>query len=65
MEEYLVIRFKKRKVNMSIFRTGLSLVFLLLMANQLFAQAVSKDYQKNCAREQVIEHHGIKGKAHN
>ena len=50
---------------MSKFRTGLTLVFLLLMANQLFAQAVSKDYQKNCAREQVIEHHGIKGKAHN
>jgi hypothetical protein len=31
---------------MSKFRTGLTLVFLLLMANQLFAQAVSKDYQK-------------------
>ena len=31
---------------MSKFRTGLTLVFLLLMANQSFAQAVSKDYQK-------------------
>ncbi|NQW70204.1 MAG: hypothetical protein HQ457_07470 [Betaproteobacteria bacterium] len=48
---------------MSIFRTGLSLVFLLLMANQSFAQAISKDYQKHCAREQVTEHKGIKGKA--
>ena len=48
---------------MSIFRTGLSLAFLLLMANQSFAQAISKDYQKHCAREQVTEHKGIKGKA--
>jgi hypothetical protein len=63
MEEYLVIRFKKGKVNMSIFRTGLSLAFLLLMTNQSFAQAISKDYQKNCAREQVAEHQGIKGKS--
>ena len=47
---------------MPIFRTGLSLVFLLLMSNQSFAQAISKDYQKNCAREQVAEHQGIKGK---
>jgi hypothetical protein len=63
MEEYLAIRFKKGRVNMSIFRTGLSLAFLLLMANQSFAQAISKDYQKNCAREQVAEHQGFKGKA--
>ena len=48
---------------MSIFRTGLSLAFLLLMANQSFAQAISKEYQKNCAREQVAEHQGFKGKA--
>ena len=47
---------------MSIFRTGLSLVFLLFMAHQSFAQAVSKDYQKNCAREQVVAHKGFKGK---
>ncbi len=48
---------------MSIFRTGLSLVLLFTMTNQVFAQAISKDYQKNCAREQVVEHQGIKGKA--
>ncbi len=48
---------------MSIFRTGLSLVLLFAMTNQVFAQAISKDYQKNCAREQVVEHQGIKGKA--
>lgn len=48
---------------MSIFRTGLSIVFLLVMANQSFAQAISNDYQKKCAREQVAEHQGIKGKA--
>jgi hypothetical protein len=48
---------------MSIFRTVLSLAFMLIMANQSFAQAISKDYQKNCAREQVAEHQGIKGKA--
>ncbi|MBU3624548.1 hypothetical protein [Polynucleobacter sp. AP-Latsch-80-C2] len=48
---------------MSIFRSGLSLVFLLIMSNQSFAQAISKDYQKNCAREQVAEHQGVKGKA--
>jgi hypothetical protein len=33
------------------------------MTNPSFAQAISKDYQKNCAREQVTEHQGIKGKA--
>lgn len=48
---------------MSIFRTALSLVFLLAMSNQSFAQTISKDYLKNCAREQVAEHQGIKGKA--
>ena len=48
---------------MSMYRTGLSLVFLLVMSNQSFAQAISKDYQNNCAREQVTEHQGIKGKA--
>jgi hypothetical protein len=44
-------------------RTGLSLVVLLIMSNLSFAQAISKDYQKNCTREQVAEHQGIKGKA--
>ncbi|MBT8614726.1 hypothetical protein G6652_03055 [Polynucleobacter paneuropaeus] len=48
---------------MSIFNTGLSLVFMLVLSNQSFAQAISKDYQKNCAREQVVEHKGSKGKA--
>ena len=48
---------------MSIFRAGLALVFLLVVTNQSFAQAISKDYKKNCAREQVSEHQGIKGKA--
>jgi hypothetical protein len=33
------------------------------MSNQSFAQTISKDYQKNCAREQVAEHQGIKGKS--
>lgn len=48
---------------MSIVRNGLSLVFLLLISNQSFAQAISQDYQKNCVREQVAEHKGTKGKA--
>ena len=48
---------------MPIFRTVVSLVFLIVISNQSFAQAISKDYQKNCAREQVAEHKGAKGKA--
>jgi hypothetical protein len=36
---------------------------MLAISNQVFAQAISKDYQKNCAREQVAEHRGAKGKA--
>jgi hypothetical protein len=48
---------------MFIFRTGLLFAFFLATANQLYAQAISKDYQKNCAREQVAEHQGVKGKA--
>ena len=48
---------------MSIFRTSLPLAFLLVIASPSFAQAVSKDFQKNCAVEQVAEHKGIKGKA--
>ena len=48
---------------MSAIRTGLSLVVLLIMSNLSFAQAISKDYQKNCTREQVAEHQGMKGKA--
>ena len=47
---------------MSIFRSFALLGFFLLASNQSFAQAISKDYQKNCAREQVAEHQGIKGK---
>jgi hypothetical protein len=39
------------------------LVFFLVLSNQSFAQSISKDYQKNCAREQVAEHKGAKGKA--
>jgi hypothetical protein len=48
---------------MSIFRSFILLSFFLVTSNQSFAQAISKDYQKNCAREQVAEHQGIKGKA--
>lgn len=48
---------------MSIFRNALSLVFLLAISNLSFAQAISKDFQKNCAVEQVAEHKGAKGKA--
>lgn len=48
---------------MSMFRSLLPLCFILILSNQSFAQAISKDYQKNCAREQVAEHQGIKGKA--
>lgn len=48
---------------MSTFRSFILLSFFLLTSNQSFAQAISKDYQKNCAREQVAEHQGIKGKA--
>lgn len=47
---------------MTTLRTVLSLVFLLAISNDSFAQAISKDYQKNCAREQVAEHQGIKNK---
>ena len=47
---------------MSILRTGLALASLLVISNQVFAQAISKDYQKNCAREQVVAHKGFKGK---
>lgn len=48
---------------MSVVRISLSFVVLLVMSNPSFAQAISKDYQKNCTREQVAEHQGIKGKA--
>ena len=48
---------------MSIFRSFVLFGFVLITSNQSFAQAISKDYQKNCAREQVAEHQGIKGKA--
>jgi hypothetical protein len=52
----------KRKNSMSIFRTTLPLAVLLVIANPSYAQAVSKDFQKNCAVEQVAEHKGVKGK---
>ena len=48
---------------MSIFRSFVLFGFILITSNQSLAQAISKDYQKNCAREQVAEHQGIKGKA--
>lgn len=48
---------------MLISRAALLIPFLLALSNQSFAQAISKDYQKNCLREQVVEHQGIKGKA--
>jgi hypothetical protein len=48
---------------MSIFRSFVLFGFILITSNESFAQAISKDYQKNCAREQVAEHQGIKGKA--
>jgi len=48
---------------MSIFRSFVLFGCILITSNQSFAQAISKDYQKNCAREQVAEHQGIKGKA--
>ena len=48
---------------MSISRTALLFTFMFALSSQSFAQAISKDYQKNCAREQVAEHKGTKGKA--
>ena len=48
---------------MLISRAVLLIPFLLAFSNQSFAQAISKDYQKNCVREQVSEHQGTKGKA--
>jgi hypothetical protein len=47
---------------MSILRITLPLAFLLVLANPSFAQAIPKDFQKNCAAEQVAEHKGTKGK---
>jgi hypothetical protein len=48
---------------MSISRKALLFTFIFALSSQSFAQAISKDYQKNCAREQVAEHKGAKGKA--
>jgi len=61
MEEYLPIRFKK-KTAMSISRAVLLFTFLLSISNQSVAQAISKDYQKNCVSEQVSGHQGLNGK---
>lgn len=47
---------------MSMFRSLLTLCFILVMSNQTYAQAISKDFQKNCTREQAAEHRGVKGK---
>ena len=47
---------------MSTFRSLVLFSFILITSNQAFAQAIFKDYQKNCAREQVAEHKGTKGK---
>lgn len=44
-------------------RTALSIIFWLAIVNPSFAQAISKNYQKNCVSEQVSEHQGVKGKA--
>ena len=63
MAEYLLFRPKKMKVAMPIIRAVSLFTFLFILSNQLFAQAISKDYQKNCVREQVSEHQGTKGKA--
>lgn len=47
---------------MTIFRSFILISFFLATFNQSFAQAISRDFQKNCAREQVVEHKGAKGK---
>jgi len=47
---------------MPLFRSLVLCSFMLITSNQAFAQAISKDFQKNCAREQVSEHKGAKGK---
>ncbi|MBT8580491.1 hypothetical protein ICN35_07690 [Polynucleobacter sp. es-GGE-1] len=48
---------------MSICHKSISLAFLFVIGAPSFAQTISKDYQKNCAIEQVAEHKGVKGKA--
>lgn len=48
---------------MSKFFSALSSTILLATSHQCYAQAISKDYQKACVREQVSEHQGLKGKA--
>jgi hypothetical protein len=48
---------------MSICHKSISLAFLFVIGTPSFAQTISKDYQKNCAIEQVAEHKGVKGKA--
>ena len=47
---------------MSMLHTSVLLAFLLFLTNPSFAQAISKDFQKNCAIEQVAEHKGARGK---
>ena len=48
---------------MSTLRNSLPLVFLMMLTSPSFAQAISKEFQKNCAVEQVAEHKGAKGKS--
>lgn len=47
---------------MTTFRTIFSIACLLVICNPIYAQVISKDYQKMCVREQVSEHQGIKSK---
>lgn len=42
---------------------NLLLLICMLLMNNSFAQAISSDYQKNCAQEQVIEHRALKNNA--
>ncbi|CAM3808957.1 hypothetical protein [Polynucleobacter antarcticus] len=48
---------------MQVFFSSLLVIVVLTSSNLSFAQAISNDFQKNCAREQLKEHRGIKGKA--
>ena len=47
---------------MTTFRMIFSIACLIVISNPVYAQAISKDYQKMCVREQVSEHQGVKGK---
>lgn len=47
---------------MKTLRTIFSIACLLVISDPIYAQAISKDYQKMCVREQVSEHQSVKGK---